>query len=256
VQEEDQCIGKVIYMGKSRRRAHNLVIEILTKSGKPGKILDAPAGSGTISQKLQDAGFEVYAADIAPELFNLPGVHCEKADLNSRLPYKDGFFDYILNSNGIEHLEDQYNFVRECYRILKPNGKLLITTPNILNLKARVAYLLLGFHTFHDRPHNEVDDYEGGGHINMASYFDLRVNLHRNGFRIISISTHMYSATALFFSFLVPFVYVMMFKSFKREKNREQRVRNKDIVKQVLSADLLFGKKLFVLAEKDHRYKK
>lgn len=243
-------------MGKSRAKAHNLIIEILKNARKTGKILDAPAGAGAISQKLQDAGFEVYAADIAPELFKLSGVHCEKADLNFNLPYEDEYFDCILNSNGIEHLEDQYNFVRECYRILKPNGKLLITTPNILNLKARVAYLLLGFHTFHDRPHNEVGAYEGGGHINMASYFDLRVNLHRNGFKIISVSTHMYSATALFFSFLIPFVYVMTYRSFKREKNREQRVRNQEIVKHVLSADLLFGKKLFVFAEKDHLYKK
>ena len=243
-------------MGTSRIRAHHLVVKILSNAGKLGKILDAPAGSGTISRKLQDAGFAVYAADIAPELFNLPGIQCKKADLNARLPYKDGFFDYILNSNGIEHLEDQYNIVRECYRILKPNGKLLITTPNILNLKARLAYTLLGFHTFHDRPHNEVDDYEGGGHINMASYFDLRGNLHRNGFKIISVATHKYSATALLFSFLIPFLYMMTIRSFKRETNREQRVRNEDIVKHVLSVDLLFGKKLFVLAEKDHRYKK
>jgi SAM-dependent methyltransferase len=243
-------------MGKSRIRAHNQILKISKTWEGKGKILDAPAGTGSISKQLKDAGFEVYAADIAPELFKLPGVQCEKADLNNRLPYKDGFFDYILNSNGIEHLEDQYNFVRECYRILKPNGKLLITTPNILNLKARVAYLLLGFHTFHDRPHNEVGDYEGGGHINMASYFDLRVNLHRNGFKIISASTHMYSTTALLFSFLVPFMYMMTYRSFRREKNREQRVRNRDIIKHVLSADLLFGKKLFVLAEKDYHYKK
>jgi SAM-dependent methyltransferase len=243
-------------MGKSRIRAHSKILAMTKTWEGKGKILDAPAGTGSISKQLKDAGFEVYAADIAPELFTLPSVQCEKADLNFNLPYEDGFFDYILNSNGIEHLEDQYNFVRECYRILKPNGKLLITTPNILNLKARVAYVLLGFHTFHDRPHNEVGDYEGGGHINMASYFDLRGNLHRNGFKIISVSTHMYSATALCFSFLVPFVYVMTYRSFKRETNREQRVRNHDIVKHVLSADLLFGKKLFVLAEKDHLYKK
>ena len=59
-----------------------------------------------------------------------------------------------------------------------------------------------------------------------------------------------------FFSFFVPFVYAMTYRSFKREKNREQRVRNRDIIKHVLSSDLLFGKKLFVRAEKDHHYKK
>lgn len=243
-------------MGTSRVRAHNKILSLTRTWETKGKILDAPAGTGVISQQLREAGFEVYAADIAPELFKLPDVHCKKADLNFNLPYEDEYFDCILNSNGIEHLEDQYNFIRECYRILKPNGKLIVTTPNILNLKARVAYLLLGFHTFHDRPHNEVGDYEGGGHINMASYYDLRINLHRNGFRIISASTHMYSVTALLFSFLVPFVYLMTYRSFRREKNREQRVRNQDILRHVLSADLLFGKKLFVLAEKDRHYKK
>lgn len=244
-------------MGKSRERARNTIIEILENcGGGRGKILDAPAGSGEISKKLQDVGFEVYAADIAPELFKLPGVQCKKVDLSQNLPYENEVFDYILSSNGIEHLEDQYNFVRECYRILKPHGKLLITTPNILNLKARVANFLLGLPTFHDRPQNEVDDYEGGGHINNVSYFDLRINLHRNGFKIILVKTHMCSITAMVFSLLVPFVYAATYKSFMREKNREQRDRNKDILKHVLSTDLLFGKKLFILAEKDHYFLK
>jgi len=151
-----------------------MVVEILENcGGGRGKILDAPAGYGEISKKLQDTGFEVYAADITPEFFRLSGIHCEKVDLNQNLPYEDEFFDYILNSNGIEHLEDQYTFVRECYRLLKPHGKLLITTPNILNLKARVANLLLGLPTFHERPQNEVNDLESDGHINNVSYFDL-----------------------------------------------------------------------------------
>ena len=244
-------------MGKSRIKAHNLIIEVLKNyGGESGRILDTPSGSGAISKKLQDAGFEVYAADIAPELFKLPGVHCEKVDLNQHLPYRDEFFDYILNSNGIEHLEDQYTFVRECYRLLKPHGKLLISTPNILNLKARVANFLLGFPTFHDRPQNEVDDYKGGGHINNVSYFDLRINLHRNGFKIIMVKTHMYSMTALFFSFLLPFIFVATYRSVRREKNREQRERNKVILKHIFSTDLLFGKKLFILAEKDSFFKK
>lgn len=244
-------------MGKSRIKAHTMIIEILKNhGGKSGRILDAPAGSGAISKKLRDAGFEVYAADIAPELFELPAVHCERVDLNKNIPYEDEFFDYILNSNGIEHLEDQYSFVRECYRLLKPHGTLLISTPNILNLKARMANFLLGFPTFHDRPQNEIDDYEGGGHINNVSYFDLRINLHRNGFKIILVKTHMKSISALFFSFLLPFIYAATYRSFRREKNREQRKRNKGILKHIFSTDLLFGKKLFILAKKDSFFKK
>jgi len=114
----------------------------------------------------------------------------------------------------------------------------------------------VGFATFHDRPQNEVDDYKGGGHINMVSYFDLRVNLHRNGFKIISVCTHMYSKTAIIFSPLIPLIYAMTYRSFMREKDKRQKKRNMEILKHALSADLLFGKKLFVLAEKDPQFLK
>ena len=244
-------------MGISRKRAHDKIVEIFKNCGVTGKILDAPAGTGDISKKILDAGFEVYPADLAPEVFQYADVmRCERVDLNCNLPYGDEFFDYILSSNGIEHLEDQYNFVRECYRILKPNGKILISTPNVLNLKSRVSNLLTGFHLFHTRPQNEVDDYAGGGHINVANYFDLRINLHRNGFRIISVTTHLYSKTAMFLSFLVPFVYLMTLNSFRTERNNEQRTRNREIFRHILSSDLLYGKKLFLLAEKDEHFLK
>lgn len=119
-------------MGISRKRAHDKIMEIFKHCGVNGRILDAPAGTGEISKKILDAGFDVYPADLAPEVFKYPDVmECERVDLNRSLPYEDEFFDYILSSNGIEHLEDQYNFIRECYRILKPNGKILISTPNV-----------------------------------------------------------------------------------------------------------------------------
>ena len=139
-------------MGISRKRAHDKIVGIFKSCGVTGKILDAPAGTGEISKKISDTGFHVYPADLAPEVFQYPDImKCERVDLNYSLPYEDEFFDYILSSNGIEHLEDQYNFVRECYRVLKPNGKILISTPNVLNLKSRVSNLLTGFHLFHTR---------------------------------------------------------------------------------------------------------
>lgn len=244
-------------MGISRKRAHDKIVEIFKNCGIPGKILDAPAGTGEISKKILDADFDVYPADVAPEVFQYPDLmKSEKVDLNYGLPYEDEFFDYILSSDGIEHLEDQYNFIGECYRILKPNGKILISTPNVLNLKPRISNVLTGFHLFHTRPQNEVDDYAGGEHINMVNYFDLRINLHRNEFRIILVTTHLYSKTAMFLSFLVPFVYLMTFNSFRRERNNEQRARNREIFRHILSSDLLYGKKLFLLAEKDEHYLK
>jgi 2-polyprenyl-3-methyl-5-hydroxy-6-metoxy-1,4-benzoquinol methylase len=142
---------------------HDKVVEIFTHYGDHGKLLDAPAGPGIISQKLKEAGFDVVGADINPHFFCVQGISCEKADLNRDLPFSDGIFDYVLCSNGIEHLENPVHFIRESFRILKERGKLLISTPNILNLKSRLANLLVGSNLFTGRPNNEVDDYLGGG---------------------------------------------------------------------------------------------
>jgi SAM-dependent methyltransferase len=155
---------------------HDRVVEIFKSLGYRGRLLDAPAGTGAISQKLKEAGFSVVAADINPHFFSVQGIPCKEADLNKELPFEDETFDFILCSNGIEHLEAPYHFIRECYRLLKDRGKILITTPNVLNLKSRMANLLIGFNLFTGRPSNEVDDYSGGDHIHLTDYYELRVN--------------------------------------------------------------------------------
>lgn len=235
---------------------HHKVVQIITRYGDHGKLLDAPAGPGVISQKLKEAGFDVVAVDINPPYFFVRGIPCQKADLNFDLPFSDETFDYVLCSNGIEHLENPVLFIRECFRILKEKGKFLISTPNILNLKSRLANLLVGFNLFTGRPSNEVDHYLGGEHIHLANYYELRTHLHRNGFRILEVTTHCYSHKAMLFSPLYPFVYLATWRAFRRERNLKQREKNKEILKHVLSADLILGKKLFLMAEKDPDYVK
>jgi ubiquinone/menaquinone biosynthesis C-methylase UbiE len=43
----------------------------------------------------------------------------------------DNTFDYIVTFQVIEHIEDDSLFIKEIYRVLKPGGKVIITTPNI-----------------------------------------------------------------------------------------------------------------------------
>ncbi|MCX8118181.1 MAG: class I SAM-dependent methyltransferase [Desulfobacterota bacterium] len=236
------------------RHPHDKVVKILTDIGPRGKLLDAPAGTGALSRRLKEAGFEVLAVDIEPSLFGAEGISCLRANLNAPLPFPDESFEFVLCSNGIEHLEDPFQFIRECYRVLKTKGKLLITTPNLLNLKARLANLLVGFNLFTGRPCNEVDAFAGGEHIHLANYFELRVMLHRNGFRILKVTTHQYSNTAMVLFFLFPLIYLATYRAFQRERNPLQRERNREIFRHTMSADLIFGKKLFLLAEKDPGY--
>ena len=44
---------------------------------------------------------------------------------------KDNSFDYVVTFQVIEHIEDDQLFVKEIHRVLKPGGKVIITTPNI-----------------------------------------------------------------------------------------------------------------------------
>ena len=45
-------------------------------------------------------------------------------------PFADNTFDFVVSFQVIEHIEDDHTFLSEIHRVLKPNGKLLFTTPN------------------------------------------------------------------------------------------------------------------------------
>ena len=57
------------------------------------------------------------------------------ADLDKKFPFKDNFAENIVAGELIEHLIHPYEFLAECRRILKPGGKVILTTPNATGLQ-------------------------------------------------------------------------------------------------------------------------
>ncbi|RME19543.1 MAG: class I SAM-dependent methyltransferase [Bacteroidetes bacterium] len=53
------------------------------------------------------------------------------------LPFQDNEFDFVVSFQVIEHIKDDKTFVKEIYRVLKPGGKFIVTTPNILTTLTR-----------------------------------------------------------------------------------------------------------------------
>lgn len=87
--------------------------------------LDLGCRDGCWSKRLEGLGYEVVAADLMPNY--------EKAivvDVNKTLEFKDRTFDLVWFSEVIEHLENPTFSLNEVKRILKPGGKLILTTPN------------------------------------------------------------------------------------------------------------------------------
>jgi SAM-dependent methyltransferase len=85
------------------------------------------------------------------ETFNFQHFNVE----NDRFPYPDGEFDIVIFAEIIEHLlNDPCRVLREIKRVLKPNGTLILTTPNVARLE-NVARMISGT--------NIYDPYSGYG---------------------------------------------------------------------------------------------
>ena len=96
------------------------------------QLLDLGCGSGDFSVEFSNRNINVTCADIDSAYINKTyNLKCDSFDFeNDKYPYPDNYFDYIFTKSVIEHIHDPDNFFKECKRILKPGGGLLIMAPD------------------------------------------------------------------------------------------------------------------------------
>lgn len=174
---------------------HDTVVGMLEKQPR-GPLLDVPAGEGALAARLIARGFEVSCCDLYPEIFHLEGVEIRRGDLNGELPFDDRSFDYITCLEGLEHIENPQQAIREFARLLTPGGQVVVSVPNILNIEERLKWLIYGY-TSHFKPitraqsarlRAEYDNREEiAAHVNPIGYSELRYILEKNGFQITSV---------------------------------------------------------------------
>jgi 2-polyprenyl-3-methyl-5-hydroxy-6-metoxy-1,4-benzoquinol methylase len=215
-----------------------------------GRVLEVAAGSGAFARRLLDMGYAVEACDLFPEQFKVPEIPVRYADLSERLPYDDAMFDYASCLEGIEHLEDQFAFVRECWRILRPGGLLLISTPNVLGLASRWRYFWTGFFPLATRPINEHRRAPVHDHIHLITYYELRYILRTTGFEIVTATTDRIRKYGLLQGWAYPLIWLATRLSLGSEPDPRQRDANRQIASHMLSPDLLFGRTLMLVARK------
>ena len=110
-----------------------------------GRVLDLPCGPGLLSEALRRLGFHVVAADLDAEGFApRDRIPFYRVDLDAPLPFPDACFDLVHCGDGIEHLENPFQALRELARLLAPGGRLVLTTPNYLSLERRLRFLWSG----------------------------------------------------------------------------------------------------------------
>jgi SAM-dependent methyltransferase len=140
--------------------------------------------------------------------------------------------------------------VRECHRILRPGGRLVLSTPNILNLASRMKFLLSGFYSLVPRPINEFSKLPVFDHINPVTYYQLRYMLHTQGFHITQVTTDLTRRSSSALYFLKPLIQLYSIRTMRKETDTQQREANREIRRQLTSRAILLGRTLIVAAEK------
>jgi ubiquinone/menaquinone biosynthesis C-methylase UbiE len=174
---------------------HDTVVGILEREER-GPLLDVPAGEGALAARLIEAGFEVSCCDLYPEIFRLNGVSIRPGDLNGDLPFDNHSFAYVTCLEGLEHIENPQQAIREFARVLLPDGTVIVSIPNILNIEERLKWLLYGY-TSHFKPMTSAHvarlraEYynreEIAAHVNPIGYSELRYILEKYGFQIARV---------------------------------------------------------------------
>ncbi|MFX0061316.1 MAG: methyltransferase domain-containing protein [Candidatus Hermodarchaeota archaeon] len=182
-----------IYGQSSFYFTYHIAIELLKQKLVPRrKILDIGCSGGLIRRFLQSEGvdLEYYGLDLILEaLIANKKYHSDVKLFNSsatELPFQDETFEYIISCETLEHIPDTVTTLKEIFRVLKPQGRVVLSVPNYGNpILAAIAKF---FHVFLGNPHFAMGEQVFEHHFTVEYLDDLFQKL---SFRIIdSIGAH------------------------------------------------------------------
>jgi SAM-dependent methyltransferase len=118
-------------------RRHEAAYRLLAAACAGANVLEVGCGEGYGAELLRRAGARsVLAVDYDWDVVmhvarHHPGVSLLQANA-VRLPIRDESVDVVIALQVVEHLWEQRRFMQECARVLRPGGRVLLTTPNRL----------------------------------------------------------------------------------------------------------------------------
>jgi 2-polyprenyl-3-methyl-5-hydroxy-6-metoxy-1,4-benzoquinol methylase len=98
------------------------------------QMLDVGCGAGVFLSDARDAGWMVSGVEINPKFPEFCrkdlGIENVKVGFVSSIPFPDASFDAVAMLDVLEHMYDPVKSVRQCARLLKPGGVLVVKSPN------------------------------------------------------------------------------------------------------------------------------
>jgi 2-polyprenyl-3-methyl-5-hydroxy-6-metoxy-1,4-benzoquinol methylase len=113
-------------------------------AGQKPRGIELGSSGGEVAVRIRDMGADIIACDAEEEALVVArekhGLETKKFDVSQPFPFKDNSLDFIYAGELIEHLFDTRKFLAECNRVLKPEGTLVLTTPNLATLRDRFRF--------------------------------------------------------------------------------------------------------------------
>jgi SAM-dependent methyltransferase len=163
-------------------RRHEAVYVALRDLVAGASVLEAGCGEGYGAGMLAEVAAGVLALDLdaataAHVARRYPGTGVARANLVA-LPVRDDSVDAVVSLQVIEHLWEQERFLRECFRVLRPGGALVVSTPNRLTFSPGRDTPLNPFHT------RELSGAELAGLVRDAGFADVEIRGLHHGPRL------------------------------------------------------------------------
>jgi len=156
------------------RRLQNLLGDVQGK-----KILDIGCSDGQILEPYIRIG-DCYGVDISKSSLRKAtskGISTCLVDLEKGLPFKENSFDVVICSHVLEHLVDTDFVLSEINRVLKKDGHLLLSIPNINTLLSLAVQLFLDFPPQYSARYRSP-------HVRDFTVRTIKVALKLNGFYV------------------------------------------------------------------------
>jgi 2-polyprenyl-3-methyl-5-hydroxy-6-metoxy-1,4-benzoquinol methylase len=108
-----------------------IISNMVSRAGSSLKVLDVGCGDGVVGRVIENMGNFVTSVELpkiatAAHSCQVPSVVAGDAE---QLGFAPNSFDLVLASEVMEHLWKPSSFLCEAYRVLKPNGYLIVETP-------------------------------------------------------------------------------------------------------------------------------
>lgn len=126
-------------------RPHGSQMKLLDLVGDARRVLDVGCSTGYLAERLHQRGATVVGLDLDERAAEQARQFCEAVHVGDvetmELPFAPASFDAILCGDLIEHLRDPQAFLERVRPLLKPGGRLVLSTPNIANWSVRLSLL-------------------------------------------------------------------------------------------------------------------